>query len=125
MAIESENAKEEIKEIVSKCSRCGMCKAICPVFKIIREESVGPRGKAILLDNKVYDKILYECTLCKGCEEFCAQNIELCSAIRKGRKVLVEKDQDTEAGKEMIENIRKHGNPFGKKKDNPDTLYCC
>ncbi|MFH1307599.1 MAG: 4Fe-4S dicluster domain-containing protein [archaeon] len=125
MKVDANNAKEEIKEIVAKCSRCGMCKANCPVFKIVREESIGPRGKAILLDNKVYDKIIFDCTLCKACEEFCAQKIELCEAFRKARKVLVEKGQESEESKEMIENIRKYGNPFGTKKDKPDKYYCC
>ena len=46
MTVESENAKEEIKDIIEKCVKCGMCKSLCPVFKIIREETTGPRGRA-------------------------------------------------------------------------------
>ena len=35
MTIESENAREEIRDIVDKCVRCGFCKSLCPVFKAI------------------------------------------------------------------------------------------
>ncbi len=58
MTIESDNAKEEIKEIIEKCTKCGLCKELCPVFKIIREEPYSPRGRVIILDNDVYDKIV-------------------------------------------------------------------
>jgi Fe-S oxidoreductase len=63
MTIESDNAKEDVKEIVEKCIKCGMCKPLCPVFKIMREEQYSPRGKAIILDNNAYEKVIYQCNL--------------------------------------------------------------
>ena len=51
MTIETDNATEEIKEIVEKCIKCGRCKNLCPVFKVMREEQYSPRGKAIILEN--------------------------------------------------------------------------
>jgi len=126
MTIEAANAKEEIQEIIEKCTKCGLCKSLCPVFKIIREEQVSPRGKAMLLNEKVYDKIVYECSLCKACEEKCPLNLKLCDAFRKARKVLVETKHETTENKEMIKNIREHGNPFGSlDKKKPGKLYCC
>lgn len=124
MSIEAENAKEEVKEIVDRCVRCGMCKANCPVFKIMKEEVVSPRGKAILLQDDIYDKIIYECTLCKSCELKCPSGIELCEAFKKARKALASSGKDTKANKEMIKNVRKSGNPFGDAKK-IDKLYCC
>lgn len=124
--VEADNAKEEIEEIVEKCVKCGLCKDLCPVFRIVREESVSPRGKTMILDEGVYDKIVYECSLCRGCEQKCPLDLKLCDAFRKARKVLVEKGQETKENREMIKNIRKDGNPFGKltgKK--PGKLYCC
>ena len=32
MTIESDNAKEDIKEIVEKCIKCGMCKSNDAIF---------------------------------------------------------------------------------------------
>lgn len=124
-SIEAANAMEEIEEITNKCIRCGMCKSLCPVFKIVREETVSPRGKTMILDSKVYDKIVYECSLCKACEQKCPLNLKLCDAFRKARKVLVEQGKETKENKEMIKNIKKEGNPFGKISGKPKKLYCC
>jgi len=115
MTIESDNAKEEIKEIVEKCIKCGLCKQLCPVFKIMREEQFSPRGKAILLDNGFYGKIIYQCNLCKACEEKCPLNLKLCDAFVKARKVLVEEGKEIAEIKEMIENLEEKGNVFWEK----------
>jgi len=125
MSVESENAKQQVEEIIEKCVKCGLCKGLCPVFKIIREESISPRGKTIMLDKKIYEKILYDCSLCKACEETCPLGLKLCEAFRKARIVLVEEGKTTDENKEMIENIRKEGNPFGKEAGKSKKLYCC
>jgi glycolate oxidase iron-sulfur subunit len=123
--IACENAKNEIEEIVEKCIKCGMCKSLCPVFRVIREESISPRGKSIVLEEKIYDRIVYECSLCKACEQKCPLDIKLCTAFRKARQVLILNKQETKANKEMIKNIRKYGNPFGIKIGERGKLYCC
>jgi len=115
MTIESDNAKEEINEIVEKCIRCGFCKNICPVLKIMREEQYSPRGKAIILDKKNYEKIIFECNLCKACEVNCPLNLKLCDAFIKARKVLVEQNKSPLENKKMLENIEKTGNIYGIK----------
>lgn len=125
--IEAENLINEIQEILEPCVKCGMCKSLCPVFKILREEAYSPRGHAILLNEKIIEKIVFECNLCKACEEKCPLNLKICDAIKKAREVLVLKGKELSQNKEMIENIRKTGNPFGNAKDldKKDKLYCC
>lgn len=124
-SIEAENMINEIKEIVDKCVECGMCKGLCPVFRQIREETISPRGKAMILKDKIYDKIVYKCTLCKACEEKCPLNLSLPHAFRKARSVLVEDGKETKENKEMIKNVREFGNPFGKEIKKNGKLYCC
>lgn len=114
MTIESENAKEEVKEIVEKCFKCGLCKPFCPVLRVMREEQFSPRGKAIILDNNVYEKIVYDCTLCKACEKKCPIKLKLCDAIIKARKVLVEERREPAELKEMIDKLDRTGNIFGE-----------
>ena len=115
MAIESENAKEEIREIIEGCIKCGLCKSLCPVLRVLREEQFSPRGKAIILDNGFIEKIVYDCTLCKACEKQCPVNLKLCDAFIKARIVLVNQKKEIPANKEMIRNLNKTGNIFGVK----------
>ena len=124
--IEAKNLQEEITEILSPCIKCGMCKSLCPVFKILREEAVSPRGHAIVLSNKTLDKIVFQCTLCKACEQKCPLNIKICDAIRKAREALVLQGKGLKSNEEMISNVKKTGNPFGDcDNDCGDKLYCC
>jgi Fe-S oxidoreductase len=124
--IEANNLLNEINEILSPCVKCGMCKSLCPVFKVLQEESVSPRGKAILLSDSVLDRIIFQCNLCKACEEKCPLNLKICEAIRKAREAMVLEGKELGENKEMIENIRRTGNPFGKNIDKTkEKLYCC
>jgi len=124
--IEMNNLLEQISETLSPCVKCGMCKSLCPVFKILREESVSPRGKAIILSEKTLDKIVFQCNLCKACEEKCPLELKICDAILKAREALVLNGKELKENSEMIKNIRKNGNPFGENDTKDDgKLYCC
>lgn len=111
-SIEEKNAREEISEIVEKCTRCGLCKELCPVFKVLREEASSPRGHAILLSNKVFEKIVYDCTLCKACEVKCPFSLEICKAIKKARYVLSLKGKDDQVLKKVLKKIQNKENPY-------------
>lgn len=113
MAVEIDNAKEEIREIVAECFRCGLCKELCPVLKVMREEQYSPRGKAIILNNGFFEKIVYECTLCKACEKKCPVKLKLCTAFVKARQVLVAGKKEIPSNREMIKNLEKTGNIYG------------
>ena len=50
----------------------------------------------------------------------------LSEAFRKARQVIAELKKDPKGNREMIDNVRKFGNPFGKTKPGKvDKLYCC
>jgi len=124
--IEADNLLEEVQEILEPCIKCGMCKSICPVFKTLREESVSPRGKAIILSDKILDKIIFQCNLCGGCEKKCPLGVKVPEAIRKAREAMVLKGRGLKSNEEMIDNVRKTGNPFGKMSEkDKEKLYCC
>jgi len=113
MTIESDNLKEEISEIVGDCFKCGLCKELCPVLRVMREEQYSPRGKAIILENGYFEKIVYDCSLCKACETKCPLNIKLCSAFIKAREILVNSKREISTNREMIKNLEKCGNIYG------------
>jgi glycolate oxidase iron-sulfur subunit len=113
MNFEIDNKKQEIKEIVERCIRCGLCKPFCSVFKVEREEQFSPRGQAIMLDNNNFEKIIYDCNLCKACEKQCPLNLKLCNAFIKAREVMVMQKKELDSAKEVIKNLNKTGNIFG------------
>ncbi|MDH3352888.1 MAG: (Fe-S)-binding protein [Nanoarchaeota archaeon] len=123
--IEASNLLEEASETFDSCTRCGMCKSLCPIFKVLKEERVSPRGKGVILSEKITDKVLFECTLCKACEQRCPLGIKICDAIRKGREAMALRGKGLKSNEEMIKNIRKYRNPFGKGEINKEKLYCC
>jgi glycolate oxidase iron-sulfur subunit len=112
MEIEEKNAKEEIIEIVEKCIKCGLCKELCPVFRVLREEQSSPRGHAIMLSEKIYDSLVFDCSLCKACEEKCPLSLKICVAIKKARQVLNLKEKQPEKSKELIKKILEKKNPY-------------
>jgi len=114
MSIESDNAKGEIKEIVEKCIRCGLCKEICPVLRILRNEQNSPRGRTVILDEGFVESIVFDCTLCKACEVNCPLNLKLCTAFIKARQILVSQKKGIEKNEEILKNINKTGNIFGE-----------
>ena len=113
MAIDSDNAREEIKEIIDGCIKCGLCRSLCPVLRNLREEQYSPRGKVIMIDNGFIEKIVYDCTLCKACEKQCPVNLKLCKAFINARQVLVKQKKEIPANKEMIKNVDRTGNIYG------------
>lgn len=124
--IEANNILEEISEELGKCIKCGMCKAKCPVFDILREEAISARGKSIVLSKKLLDKIVFKCNLCKVCQENCVLDLKLCDSFLRAREALVLQGKGLKENEEMIKNIRETGNPFGKGDKKGDAkLYCC
>mgnify|MGYP001569825337 CR=1 FL=1 len=117
MAIEIDNAKDEIKEIIESCIKCGLCKSLCPVFRVIKEEHYSPRGRVIMLENNFIEKIVYDCNLCKACEVQCPKNIKLCTAFVNARKILVSQGKEFSKNRDMIKNLNKTGNVFGVKEE--------
>lgn len=117
--------KEKPKKSIKKCSECGMCRTICPIFRASLNEYKTPRAKAILAKANLKDTVFFDCTMCKGCETVCPLDIDFKYADI--REELVKSGLAPEVNKEMIENIKKYGNPFGKieKGQKPKKLYCC
>ena len=117
MSVETENTKREIKEIIDKCVKCGLCRELCPVLKVVREEGYSPRGKVVMFENDVFEKIVYDCTLCKACEKSCPANLKLCSAFIKAREILVKQKREPHEARDIMKNIEKTGNPYGVKEE--------
>jgi len=79
---------------LSKCVRCGACKALCPTYLAALDETMGARGRIALLQ-AIYDKriapqkkgseMLFSCMLCGACRDTCPTGIDIPEAIYYAR----------------------------------------
>ncbi|MCQ2957595.1 MAG: (Fe-S)-binding protein [Candidatus Gastranaerophilales bacterium] len=75
----------DFKDEVYKCSGCGLCQSVCPVYKVLKKECAVSRGKFKLL-NAIINKdikfskktleIMELCLHCQACTEFCPSGID-------------------------------------------------
>ena len=107
------------------CIACGLCREVCPVFSILRQEQISPRGLALLAESGTASVLAYYCTLCRACLVVCPVRHD--PAGERGRAWQIAQGVETEANRAMIANIRQYGNPFGPLKDGelPPALTCC
>lgn len=88
------NTLEDFKEEIYKCSRCGLCQSVCPVFKVAHNECAVSRGKFNMLNgiikneltcNKKIKSYLDLCTGCNACKDFCPSNIDAKAVFRAAK----------------------------------------
>ncbi len=74
-----------IEEESYKCSKCGLCQCICPLYLATKNEMFLPRGRYIIINNfynnkknfnKDFIKALDICLNCNLCKDFCPSGID-------------------------------------------------
>lgn len=88
-----ETIKEiNIKEEVYKCSKCGLCQSVCPIFLAAKNELYLARGRYNILNNffnnekelsKKFIKELDICLNCNACMKFCPSSINSANIFTK------------------------------------------
>ena len=85
---------EDFKDEINKCSKCGLCQSVCPVYKITGNDCAVSRGKFVMLDgvlkgdlklNKNIDKYLDLCLKCGKCTNFCPSAIDVCKIFETAK----------------------------------------
>lgn len=75
----------DFQEEIYKCSRCGLCQTVCPVYKVTLNECSVSRTKFNMLNgilkgdltlNKKILEYMDLCLGCNACKEFCPSNID-------------------------------------------------
>ncbi len=78
--------KRNLTENIKKCSRCAICAAVCPIYKISKNECTLSRGKLLQLlgvslghlnFSKKIKKNLDFCLNCGLCTKFCPSEIDV------------------------------------------------
>lgn len=79
---------------INKCSKCGLCQSVCPIYKITGNDCAVSRGKFVMLDgvlkgdlklNKNIEKYLDLCLKCGKCETFCPSSIDVCKIFETAK----------------------------------------
>ncbi len=79
---------------INKCSKCGLCQAVCPIYKETGNDCAVSRGKFVMLDgvlkgdlklNKTINKYLEMCLKCGKCTDFCPSGIDVCEIFRTAK----------------------------------------
>ncbi len=76
---------EIMAKVASKCSRCGVCAAVCPVFRELQRETYSSRGKTEIAKALVAGEMSYssytedifsKCLLCLNCKAACPSGVD-------------------------------------------------
>ncbi|MBO5738841.1 (Fe-S)-binding protein [bacterium] len=80
----------DFKEDIHKCSKCGLCQAECPIYKITGNDCSVSRGIFIMLQgvingelrmSKTINRYLDLCLKCGACSKFCPSGIDIVDII--------------------------------------------
>lgn len=78
---------KDFADDINKCSKCGLCQSVCPVYKITGNDCAVSRGKFVMLEgvlkgdlklNRTIEKYLDMCLRCGKCKDFCPGGIDVC-----------------------------------------------
>lgn len=87
-----------LKDLIAPCFRCGLCRAVCPVFLELGREPAVARGKIQLvkamLDGDIEPSanlahLLSRCLTCGACQETCPGDVQVTEIILRARAELV------------------------------------
>src|SRR3989304_5456215 len=89
---------EKQRKAITQCSRCGFCRAVCPIFELTKRPVTNARGKMILLKEIMEGKLpvtegvaqaFLRCRACMNCTVTCPSGVDPRKAIREARKDMV------------------------------------
>lgn len=132
---------KKYRDQLLRCSSCGFCRAVCPVFGISKRPAYNARGKMLILEEVMNGTIelndelietLFQCTMCANCAENCPSGINPPEIIKQARKDMVNIGSCHPAFKGLNEVLKAHTNiyaeedteDFGrKKKETAEYVY--
>ncbi len=85
---------KDFEDDIHKCSKCGLCQSVCPVYLLTGNDCAVSRGKFVMLEgvlkgdlklNKNIEKYLDMCMKCGKCERFCPSDINVCEILHTAK----------------------------------------
>lgn len=86
-----------LEEVLTRCVRCGTCKAECPTYVEGRNEAQSARGRITILAAIIAGTMnpsvaaaehVFSCLQCGACSRTCPSGLDVADAIRVGREQL-------------------------------------
>jgi Fe-S oxidoreductase len=120
---------KKYREQILKCSRCGFCQAVCPVYGSTLRPALNARGKMLLLKEVMDESIelndelietLFQCTTCASCAENCPSGVNVPEVIKQARKDMVNIGSCHPAFKGMNQVLQKYTNIYAE--DEPEDF---
>jgi len=121
---------EEYRKTIEACRFCPMCKVVCTVGNVTKNEANYPRGKVLTLftifkgmreiDENVVERI-YQCSVCGRCKSWCISDYDIPGLIIAARADAVNSGKFHPKALEVCENIKNTGNPYGLNQKNQRT----
>lgn len=114
---------EKYRDQLLRCSSCGFCRAVCPVFGISKRPAYNARGKMLILKEvmegtfELSDELietLFQCTTCANCTANCPSGVNPPEIIKQARKDMVNIGSCHPAFKGMNEVLRKSTNIYAE-----------
>ncbi|MBU1193697.1 MAG: (Fe-S)-binding protein [Proteobacteria bacterium] len=96
------NLARDVRQLetqLAACTQCGMCQAVCPLFKQTGKEADVSRGKIALLNGLVQEMFtdakgvndrLHNCLLCGSCAHNCPSNVNILQIFLKARGIITQ-----------------------------------
>lgn len=113
-----------------RCRYCLMCRHVCPVTHVTRNEATSPHGWALLIAsvrrgvtawNEETVNTLYQCSDCGLCQAHCVTDQPLPVAINASRADVVDLQLAPPAVYIVRERLRQWGNPYVDRPPEPVT----
>ncbi len=112
--------QDHIEDII-KCTRCGRCRALCPINEELGWESTNARGRMLLAralaegekPSEGMKRSFYTCLTCAMCASTCPSGARPDEVMEAARKELIKEKCSPDYYTDILNNINKHGNSLG------------
>jgi fumarate reductase (CoM/CoB) subunit B len=112
--------QDHIEDII-KCTRCGRCRALCPVNDELGWESTNARGRMLLAralaegekPSEAMKRSFYTCLTCSMCSSTCPSGAKPDKVVEAARKEMIVEKCSPPYYDDILNNINKHGNSLG------------
>ena len=115
--------ERKYRDQVLRCSSCGFCQAVCPLYGLTLRPALNARGKMLILNEVMAGELemdqdlaetLFQCTLCASCTNTCPSGIRASDIIRTARQDLASSSGGLPAFEQLREVMTRSGNIYAE-----------